>query len=167
MNIKENGINIKGIATAYIVSGNYGGSLDKEVFSSVYHYSYYYTDNESSSKKRKHFNQIINDYLQSTLVNNSVNLSAYLDLVYRNDSIKLDEIHGKYQPVGAKGNSTVNLPMLLFIDDREKTVVQIPIDQIKLNNTQSTNVLMSFLKENAKHFESQIPDEFFNKYYQN
>jgi hypothetical protein len=167
MNIKDNKMKINGIAMAHIVSGNFAGSLNEEVFPTVYHYSYYHTENESDLKKRKDFNHIVSDYLQHTKVNNRIKLSTYIDLLYLNDTIKLNEIHKEHGDVKAKGSTMVKLPILFFVDDGQKKVIRLSLDKIELVHSESTSALMNFLQENAKHFESQIPDDFFNKHYRN
>ncbi|UUV21248.1 hypothetical protein [Paenimyroides aestuarii] len=153
---------IKSMATGYVKSGNYGGSVQKEQFPSVYKYSFF--DGNNSSKNAE-FQVIINEYLQSIKVNNTVSLQEYLEHLYNQNTAKLTEIHN--QPLDKKpvGNSLQELPTLFFVDDQAATVLRIDPNQVQLSWNAHTTKLNTFLQENATHFSSETPDEFYMKYY--
>lgn len=155
-------IKIKSMVTGYVKSGNYGGSTQHEVFPSVYNYSFF--DGETSSKNEE-FQALINLYIQNIKVNNSVTLQEYLTHLYNNNTEKLNEIHSQNQAKKEVGNSHQELPTLFFVDDDAGTVLQITPYLVKLSWNEHTTNLNKFLQENAKHFSSQIPDEFYTKYY--
>lgn len=155
---------IKSMAKAYVKSGNYGGSTQHEIFPTVYNYSFF--DGETSSKNEE-FQSILNLYLQHTKVNNSVTLQEYLTHLYNNNTEKLQEIHSLNQDQDKveMGNSHQTLASLFFVDDEAGTVLKINHYLAKLSWDEHTTNLNKFLQENAKHFSSQIPDEFYTKYY--
>ncbi|WPR76544.1 hypothetical protein [Algoriphagus sp. NG3] len=153
---------IKSMATGYVKSGNYGGSTQHEQFPSVYNYSYF---NGETSKKNKEFQSIFNRYLQHTRVNNSVTLQDYLTHLLNNNTEKLQEIHNQNQGKKEIGNSRQELPTLFFVDDEAGTVLRIDPYLATLSWNQHSTNLNQFLQKNATHFSSEIPDEFFTKYY--
>ncbi len=153
---------IKSMATGYVKSGNYGGSTQNEQFPSVYNYSYF---NGETSEKNKEFQSIFNRYLQHTKVNNSVTLQDYLTHLLNNNTEKLQEIYNQNQGKKEVGNSRQELPTLFFVDDEAGTVLRIDPYLVQLSWNQHSTNLNQFLQENATHFSSEIPDEFYTKYY--
>ena len=153
---------IKSMATGYVKSGNYGGSTQHKQFPSVYNYSYF---NGETSEKNKEFQSIFNLYLQYTKVNNSVTLQDYLTHLLNNNTEKLQEIHNQNQEKKEVGNSRQELPTLFFVDDEAGTVLRIDPYLVQLSWNQHSTNLNQFLQENATHFSSEIPDEFYTKYY--
>ncbi|MCH7399700.1 hypothetical protein MM236_17015 [Belliella sp. DSM 107340] len=153
---------IKSMATGYVKSGNYGGSTQHEQFPSVYNYSYF---NGETSEKNKEFQSLFNLYLQNIKVNNSVTLQDYLTHLLNNNTEKLKEIHSQNQDKKEVGNSNQELPTLFFVDDEAGTVLRIDPYLVQLSWNKHTEKLNKFLQENATHFSSEIPDEFYIKYY--
>lgn len=153
---------IKSMATGYVKSGTYGGSVQKEIFPSVYNYSYF--DGETSAKQEE-FQFLLQHYFQNIKVNNTVSLQEYLEYLYSNDTAKLQEIHN--QPLDKKpvGDNRQELATLFFVDDEAGTVLRIDPYLVQLSWNQDITNLNRFLQENVKHFSSQIPDEFYTKYY--
>lgn len=155
-------LQIKGIANGHIKSGNYGGSTQFEVFPSVYNYSYFDSD---ASEKKGEFEQLVNSYMQHTQVNNAHTLREYLAYLYLNNKDKLREIHNNNQDIKPKGNIHQELPILFFIKDEEGSVLQIDPYRVTLSGNEHLNGLNLFLQENAYHFSSEIPDDFYKKHF--
>lgn len=154
---------IKAIATGYVKSGTYGGSTQSEVFPTVYHYSYF--DGEQSAL-REEFQSLLTQYLVHVTVNNSVRLDEYLTYLYQHDIEKLKEIHAqKKQELKAMGNSHQDLDKLFFVDDEAGTVLRVDPYLTDLSWNEQSNKLILFLQKNARHFSSQVPDDFFTEYY--
>jgi hypothetical protein len=160
-------LNISGVASAYVNSGNYGGSTQYEVFPSEYHYSYFDANDPKNSAQKEVFCKLITDYLESITVNNSVTLGEYLTYLYQNDTDKLREIHSSFHERKAVGNIHQSLATLFFVDDKAGTVLRLDPYQTALSWDKTTTSLNEFLQENAQHFKGQIPDAFYMKYYGN
>lgn len=158
---------IKAIANGFIISGNYGGSTQFEVFPSEYNYSFYDTTDPKNESNNEIFEELMNHYLVNTMVNNCVSLQEYLELMYQNEYTKLGEIHNQYHEIKPVGNSHQRLAVLFFVDDEKNTVLRLNPFQTHTKTNNHLSNLNLFLQKNAAHFSSKIPDDFFNNHYNN
>ncbi len=158
-------LKIKAMASGYVKSGNYGGSTQYEAFPSVYNYSHFDAMAPGNEAKKETFEELITAYIDAIKVNNSVSLRAYLNYLYMNDTVKLQEIHSNYNIRKEVGNVNQPLPILFFIDDEVNTVLSLSPYNTELTWNETTTKLNAFLQENAKQFSSTIPDEFYHTYF--
>lgn len=153
------------IIMGYLVTTNYGGSIPLGAPNTRY-YTDYDVLKDNNEQTKQEFYEVMESYLDKTVVNDSISLRDYLKLLYKNDQIKLQEIHDK-RPTQAKGNYIVKYPALLFHGGlAEPTFVLHPKNiELKGMGISSLNL---FLEKHAKQFSSELhEDEFYIQYYSN
>lgn len=152
------------ISTAFMESGSYGGSLPNEVFPSVYHYSKYNVLEEKRSDISAKFKEVCVDFLEETQVNDVVSLKEYLQYVEEKNQEKISAIHKANKEMRATGSKIQPLPLLIFTEKNDLPAFSLDSDDVSLRG-KGINQLYAFLKEYGYHFKSEIPDDFFTKYY--
>jgi hypothetical protein len=133
--------------------------------------THYYTDfdasKETNEATKTEFYTLFEDYLDNTLVNESVTLRVYLTYQLNNDTEKLSEIHSK-RPPQPKGNSTNNLPTLFY--EEGKTA---PTFILHPNNVELKGMGMvffdEFLAKHAHNFNNkeESNDTFYQQHFKN
>lgn len=149
--------------SGYVKTSNYSGSTPIEG-SSVRHYADYDVLKEANEATKKEFYIVIENYLDNTMVNESITLRAYLVLQYNNDEAKLKEIHAKQAPQ-EKGNVITYLPTLLFNGGLAEPTFVLQPNKVKLKGM-GMSALNLFLEKHAHIFSSELPeDEFYKQYF--
>ncbi|KIX20083.1 hypothetical protein SY27_16355 [Flavobacterium sp. 316] len=149
--------------SGYVKTSNYGGSTPIEG-PSVRHYADYDVLKETNEATKKEWYKTIENYLDNTMVNESITLRAYLVLQYKNDEAKLKEIHAMQKPQ-EKGNVITYLPTLLFHDGLAEPTFVLQPNKVSLKGM-GISALNSFLEKHANIFSSELPeDEFYMKYF--
>lgn len=152
------------ISTAFIESGSYGGSLPNEVFPSVYHYSKYNVSEEKKEEVSTKFKAVCQAFLEETQVNDVVSLKEYLEYVEEKNQEKISAIHKENKNLRPTGSKTQPLPLLIFTDKKDLPTFSLDSYNVSLRG-KGANQLYAFLKEYGYQFQSEIPDDFFTKYY--
>lgn len=158
-------LSIAGYATAHVKSGNYGGSTQHEVFPTEYNYSYFDANDPQHADKQEEFTRLINAYIASIMVNDTIKLTDYLDLLYRKDDAALQQVHARHNVRRPVGDSHQPKPALFFIQDAESTVLAIDPYHTALSSDATTTALHHFLREHAKHYHSTFQDAFYREHY--
>lgn len=149
--------------SGYVKTSNYGGSTPIEG-PSVRHYADYDVLKETNATTREEWYKTLENYLDNTMVNESITLRAYLLLQYKNDEAKLREIHAKQAPQ-EKGNVITYLPTLLFHGGLAEPTFVLQPNKVSLKGM-GMSALNLFLEKHANIFSSELPeDEFYVKYF--
>lgn len=149
-----------------VATSNFNGSVNTNGPT-----THYYTDfdalKESNDATKTEFYTLFENYLDNTLVNESVTLRVYLTYQLNNNTEKLNEIHSK-RPPQPKGNSTINLPTLCYEEGKKA-----PTFILHPNNVELKGMGMvffdEFLAKHAHNFNNKEESEdiFYQQHFKN
>ena len=154
---------INQIMIGHVKSGTHGGSLPDEIFETVYNYSHFKLEDNSGLEAT--FKSLMDDYLDNSMVNNTISLKGYLSLVQDKKELEINKIHEKHSNMIAKGAAKQDLPTLLFSKNNETPLFTLNRYYIEITSP-SQNKLFQFVIDNGVNFSSSIPDSLYKKYYQ-